>query len=107
MERTARAFQRRAHTFGEKSQNGTAPDCIAPYDLAGAHPTRPRDPNDIIGRERDDLVVAAPPALIALVRERGHAIHWHPRRYLNFIDSAKVASIPNGAALIDGFSIHA
>src|SRR6476646_2829216 len=58
MNRAARSIQRGASSIGEKAQERSAPNRVARDRRAGADFGRARDPDYVVGRERDNLIAA-------------------------------------------------
>ena len=75
MECASDTIERGTHPLGKKTQDGSASYRVALPDIASAQRGHARDAQNIVGRERDDLVIAASPALIALIGKWRPAIH--------------------------------
>jgi hypothetical protein len=75
MKRAAIAVKRGAPAIGNEPQDRSAPNGIPLNDRAGVEAGRARDPQNIVRRERNDLVMAASAALITLVGKWRFAIH--------------------------------
>jgi hypothetical protein len=67
MQGTSRTIERCTHPLGKKPQDGAAPDGVASHDFTTAEAGCARHPQNIIGRKRNDFVMTATPALIAVI----------------------------------------